>query len=52
MLSDRGMVMLLTIYSEDTILLLCAYAHRLVSLEDAEEIVQEVMLWLVGDRWD
>lgn len=26
--------------------MLCAYAHRLVSLEDAEEIVQEVMLWL------
>ena len=24
--------------------MLCAYAHRLVSLEDAEEIVQEVML--------
>lgn len=25
---------------------LCSYANRLVSLEDAEEIVQDVMLWL------
>lgn len=32
--------------------LLCAYAHRLVSLEDAEEIVQEVMLWLWENRGD
>ena len=31
--------------------MLCAYAHRLVSLEDAEEIVQEVMLWLWGESW-
>lgn len=30
--------------------MLCAYAHRLVSLEDAEEIVQEVMLWLWENR--
>ncbi len=52
MLSDRGMVILLTIYSEDTILCSCAYAHRLVSLEDAEEIVQEVMLWLWENRGD
>lgn len=26
--------------------MLCAYANRFVSLEDAEEIVQDVMLWL------
>lgn len=26
--------------------ILCAYANRFVSLEDAEEIVQDVMLWL------
>lgn len=32
--------------------LLCAYAHRLVSLEIAEEIVQEVMLWLWENRTD
>lgn len=32
--------------------MLCAYAHRLVSLEDAEEIVQEVMLWLWENRQD
>lgn len=32
--------------------LLCAYAHRLVSVEDAEEIVQEVMLWLWENRED
>ena len=32
--------------------MLCAYAHRLVSLEDAEEIVQEVMLWLWENRGD
>ena len=32
--------------------MLCAYAHRLVSLEDAEEIVQEVMLWLWENRED
>lgn len=30
--------------------MLCAYAHRLVSLEDSEEIVQEVMLWLWENR--
>lgn len=52
MLSDRGMVILLTIYSEGTILCCVAYAHRLVSLEDAEEIVQEVMLWLWENRGD
>lgn len=32
--------------------LLCAYAHRLVSLADAEEIVQEVMLWLWENRME
>lgn len=26
--------------------MLCAYCHRFVELEDAEEIVQDVMLWL------
>lgn len=26
--------------------MLCAYAHRFVELEDAEEIVQEIMLWI------
>lgn len=30
--------------------LLCAYAHRFVELEDAEEIVQDVMLWLWEKR--
>ena len=25
---------------------LCAYGHRFVDLEDAEEIVQEIMLWI------
>ena len=30
--------------------MLCAYAHRLVGVEDAEEIVQEVMLWLWENR--
>lgn len=30
--------------------MLCAYAHRMVGLEDAEEIVQEVMLWLWENR--
>lgn len=29
---------------------LCAYARRMVSMEDAEEIVQEVMLWLWENR--
>lgn len=29
---------------------LCAYCHRLVELEDAEEIVQDVMLWLWENR--
>ena len=29
---------------------LCAYAHRFVDLEDAEEIVQDVMLWLWENR--
>ena len=32
--------------------MLCAYAHRMVGLEDAEEIVQEVMLWLWENRRD
>lgn len=26
--------------------ILCAYAHRFVELNDAEEIVQEIMLWI------
>ena len=30
--------------------LLCAYAHRFVSLEDAEGVVQEVMIWLWEKR--
>ncbi len=30
--------------------MLCAYAHRLVGIEDSEEIVQEVMLWLWENR--
>lgn len=30
--------------------MLCAYCHRLVELEDAEEIVQDVMLWLWENR--
>ena len=30
--------------------ILCAYAHRFVDLEDAEEIVQDVMLWLWENR--
>ena len=30
--------------------MLCAYAHRFVELEDAEEIVQEVMLWMWEKR--
>ena len=29
---------------------LWAYAHRFVDLEDAEEIVQDVMLWLWENR--
>lgn len=29
---------------------LCAYAHRFVDLEDAEEIVRDVMLWLWENR--
>lgn len=29
---------------------LCAYAHQFVDLEDAEEIVQDVMLWLWENR--
>ena len=29
---------------------LCAYTHRFVDLEDAEEIVQDVMLWLWENR--
>ena len=29
---------------------LCAYAHRFVDLVDAEEIVQDVMLWLWENR--
>lgn len=30
--------------------MLCMYANRFVSLEDAEEIVQDVMLWLWENR--
>ncbi len=30
--------------------LLCAYCHRFVAREDAEEIVQDVMLWLWQSR--
>ena len=30
--------------------IVCAYAHRFVDLEDAEEIVQDVMLWLWENR--
>lgn len=30
--------------------MLCAYCHRFVELEDAEEIVQDVMLWLWEKR--
>lgn len=30
--------------------MLCAYAHRFVEQEDAEEIVQEIMLWLWENR--
>lgn len=30
--------------------MLCAYAHRFVELADAEEIVQEVMLWMWEKR--
>ena len=30
--------------------MLCAYGHRFVELEDAEEIVQDVMLWLWENR--
>ncbi len=29
---------------------LCTYCHRFVRLEDAEEIVQDVMLWLWKNR--
>lgn len=29
---------------------LCAYCHRFVDLEDAEEIVQDIMLWLWESR--
>lgn len=32
--------------------LLCAYAHRFVNLEDAEEIVQEIMVWMWENRTD
>lgn len=32
--------------------MLCAYAHRFVNLEDAEEVVQEVMLWIWEKRED
>ena len=28
----------------------CAYAQRFVSLEDAEEIVQDIMLWLYNNK--
>lgn len=30
--------------------MLCAYCHRFVNLEDAEEIVQDIMLWLWESR--
>ncbi|WP_321330657.1 RNA polymerase sigma-70 factor [uncultured Bacteroides sp.] len=30
--------------------MLCAYCHRFVELEDAEEIVQDIMLWLWENR--
>lgn len=30
--------------------MLCAYGNRFVSLEDAEEIVQDIMLWLWENR--
>ena len=30
--------------------MLCAYCHRFVDLEDAEEIVQDIMLWLWENR--
>ena len=30
--------------------MLCTYANRFVSLEDAEEIVQDIMLWLWENR--
>lgn len=30
--------------------MLCAYCHRFVDLEDAEEIVQDIMLWLWESR--
>lgn len=30
--------------------MLCAYAHRFIDLEDAEEVVQEVMLWMWEKR--
>jgi RNA polymerase sigma-70 factor (ECF subfamily) len=32
--------------------MLCAYAHRLVALEDAEEIVQDTLLWVWENRHD
>lgn len=30
--------------------MLCAYSHRFIDLEDAEEVVQEVMLWMWEKR--
>lgn len=30
--------------------MLCGYAHRFVDLEDAEEIVQEIMIWMWEKR--
>ena len=30
--------------------MLCAYAHRFIEMEDAEEIVQEIMLWVWEKR--
>ncbi|WP_273163038.1 RNA polymerase sigma-70 factor [Bacteroides fluxus] len=30
--------------------MLCAYAHRFVEVEEAEEVVQEVMLWIWENR--
>ena len=52
MLSDRGMVMLLTIYSEDTILCCVPMPTGWCRWKMPKEIVQEVMLWLWENRGD
>lgn len=33
--------------------MLCAYGHRFVELEDAEEIVEDSLLWIweIGKHW-